>query len=728
MFVDAMKSARAFGSPDAPWDEAATVGKDGWPTGDFGAVILTLGTPDLSQQDFPPIDGTYHLTATGKANISSTGGSQVTVSNQHYDPKTNTTTADIIVGANAINIYLKFTETNDGRGGGGLKDVKLIRPGYDADTTQTFTDAFLNSLNDFQTLRYMDFSRTNDNPIVSWSARTTSSSPLQSADTGVAWEYAIELANVTGKDMWINVPSQADDNYITQLAMLLKNTLNPGINIYLEYSEEVWNGGFLQAHWNYDAAQKSVAANPSVLNYDGCNNPWYYAWRNIVVQLEHNVAIFADVFGQAAINDTIRPVLASQVGFPYVLRDQLNFLEHFYGNPSDTIYAIASAPYLGPTAASYDPSLTVNGVINALRNNLAELVQETEKYTALAAYYGLKHLAYEGGLDVQGDTAGNWLKAKLPAIYDPRMGQVVTEYLNAMYAAGIEQMLYYNQAGGHGVWGAWGLTENIYNLTGPIFKAATNFLNQPPPAVTPGTLLPLASTGGTVKIDAGSYIADQWQNTGAGGELPYAGAGSTYDYLLRSDDGVNATLTLSFANANASTLRIFLDGHELTTQSVSNTGELTIKLPIGCTGFHTLRLQVLNSGLTLRSLTFNVNEGESPPSLSIPAGLTAQSIFASQVVLTWNPFPNQTGAYIDRSTDGIKWTTIGTTLRPGDVIATGTPGGVGFARTPPVWLTPGDLLEVSVEGLGRIANRVVAEGGDHAAWPWDPPVKDKATL
>ena len=69
-----------------------------------------------------------------------------------------------------------------------------------------------------------------------------------------------------------------------------------------------------------------------------------------------------------------------------------------------------------------------------------------------------------------------------------------------------------------------------------------------------------------------------------------------------------------------------------------------------------------------------------------------------------------------------------TTLHPGDVIATGTPGGVGFARTPPVWLTPGDLLEVSVEGLGRIASRIVAEGGDHADWPGVPPVPDTATL
>jgi acylpyruvate hydrolase len=69
-----------------------------------------------------------------------------------------------------------------------------------------------------------------------------------------------------------------------------------------------------------------------------------------------------------------------------------------------------------------------------------------------------------------------------------------------------------------------------------------------------------------------------------------------------------------------------------------------------------------------------------------------------------------------------------TTLRPGDVIATGTPGGVGFARTPPVWLQPDDLIEVTIEGLGRIANRVVAEDADVAAWPWSPPSAKSASL
>jgi len=61
-----------------------------------------------------------------------------------------------------------------------------------------------------------------------------------------------------------------------------------------------------------------------------------------------------------------------------------------------------------------------------------------------------------------------------------------------------------------------------------------------------------------------------------------------------------------------------------------------------------------------------------------------------------------------------------TRLAPGDVIATGTPGGVGFASQPPVWLHPGDVIEVTVENVGTISNRVVAEPGDHAGWRWRP--------
>ena len=51
------------------------------------------------------------------------------------------------------------------------------------------------------------------------------------------------------------------------------------------------------------------------------------------------------------------------------------------------------------------------------------------------------------------------------------------------------------------------------------------------------------------------------------------------------------------------------------------------------------------------------------------------------------------------------------TLQPGDVIATGTPGGVGHARKPPRYLVAGDEVETSIDGIGVLRNRVVADGG-----------------
>lgn len=54
----------------------------------------------------------------------------------------------------------------------------------------------------------------------------------------------------------------------------------------------------------------------------------------------------------------------------------------------------------------------------------------------------------------------------------------------------------------------------------------------------------------------------------------------------------------------------------------------------------------------------------------------------------------------------------GLTLEPGDIIATGTPSGVGFARTPPEFLKPGDVVEMEIEGIGRMRNPVaLAEPG-----------------
>ncbi len=70
---------------------------------------------------------------------------------------------------------------------------------------------------------------------------------------------------------------------------------------------------------------------------------------------------------------------------------------------------------------------------------------------------------------------------------------------------------------------------------------------------------------------------------------------------------------------------------------------------------------------------------------------------------------SNTRELIFQITDLVAYLSSVVTLEPGDVVATGTPGGVGFARKPPRYLKPGDEVVVSIEGLGELRNPVVAE-------------------
>jgi len=59
--------------------------------------------------------------------------------------------------------------------------------------------------------------------------------------------------------------------------------------------------------------------------------------------------------------------------------------------------------------------------------------------------------------------------------------------------------------------------------------------------------------------------------------------------------------------------------------------------------------------------------------------------------------------------------TQGITLEPGDLVATGTPSGVGHARKPPLWMRPGDVCEVEIEGIGVLRNPIADEIAARAA-------------
>ncbi len=70
---------------------------------------------------------------------------------------------------------------------------------------------------------------------------------------------------------------------------------------------------------------------------------------------------------------------------------------------------------------------------------------------------------------------------------------------------------------------------------------------------------------------------------------------------------------------------------------------------------------------------------------------------------------DMTGAMIHDIYDQIAHLSTAFTLEPGDLLATGTPSGVGVAMSPPVYLRAGDVMRAEIEGIGSIENRVIAE-------------------
>jgi len=362
-----------------------------------------------------------------------------------------------------------------------LKNIKLLRPGYDTDA-EIFTREFKRAIEPFGAIRFMDYLNTNNSRIVTWNDRPKITDATFSIKGG-PYEYAIALANQTGKDAWLNVPGLADDDHITQLGTLVREKLRPDLNCFVEYSNEVWNGQFQQYKQNLEAAKAETAAGDKTLTNGGIDNDYYAAWRRVAKRSVEIHKLMGD-------DPRIKVILASQVGYDppgFLLKLQLEYIEKNYGAPNQFIYAVACAPYFSPGKDPDDPTkqkwltqrddLTVDMICQRMLDRTTNSAGASVKsFHALAKKYNLKSFAYEAGVDMQ--QFGNSLKAKIAAQTDPRMGEALEKYLTTWYDNGGDSLFYFNLCGRYSKFGYWGLTEDIRDLTTPKYQAAQRVAQQ----------------------------------------------------------------------------------------------------------------------------------------------------------------------------------------------------------------------------------------------------------
>jgi hypothetical protein len=440
-WVDVRNLFRKWGQPDKPWLEnpELKLTADGYPLADAGTLTYLKAYPD----------GVYHLSyeGTGEVEVKGMGRLEAPI-----DASKSVKTGRVVV-AHAKNplliLNIRNVDPQDP-----IRKLRLICPDYPPDTAEVFTAEFLRRVGPFAALRFLDWTQANDSPVARWDDRTRPESFLRTGPAGVAWEDVIALANRLDKDIWINVPDQADDDYVRQLARLLKATLHPGVRVYVEHSNELWNSQFRQTKRNREAA----LADSSL----GASNPTHRAAERAAARLVAIGAIFREEFGKEGPR-RVATVLAGQAANDAYLKAGLNYLQARHGEPRRVIGAVAVAAYLALAPKTEQPEMSVDDLFAELARARVKIVEQVRAHRQLAATYRLPLLAYEGGQHLVAANpvarAELNVESKRAAQDDPRMGRLLEGLVTDWHKAGGGLFVHYSHIRESSKSGYWGLLE-----------------------------------------------------------------------------------------------------------------------------------------------------------------------------------------------------------------------------------------------------------------------------
>jgi hypothetical protein len=420
---------------------------------------------------------------------------------------------------------LCITSTDPRHTGNNLRNIRVVYSKEESllEAGQTFRPGFLQLLQNFRVLRFMDWGRTNNNSISSWSKRSQLTDGGYGTAAGVPWEIDLGLANASGTDPWLDIPAEADNDYITQFATLAHRSLNTSSGIYVELSNEVWNASFSQYQYS---ARKGRELWPAAGAYQAATD--WYGMRT---------AQMCDIWKAVWGNDFSRVhcVLGAQTENPYTATQALDCpLWVGSGNAPCSkhhISEVAICWYFSFAVPASWGTLTRAQQLDQLFSELnhgglipgdypggyLKQAADFEKAYALALKpYDLPFISYEGGQGFSGAFAssqypeGSWaVELYIAANRDPRMRDAYLSALTAWRANGGRTATQYADISAPNHWGEWGALESFGDTTSPLtssppkWEGLQRFIS--------GSPCWWAGCAGTVGSDAGPQMHEKAQ-------------------------------------------------------------------------------------------------------------------------------------------------------------------------------------------------------------------------
>lgn len=378
--------------------------------------------------------------------------------------------------------------------GNHIRNMRIIPAEYKnkEDKLPRFNPLYLQGLEPFHALRLMDFVNTNNSKNRDWADRTLPDHYTQGLDKGVAWEHAIALANTLHADLWVCIPHLATDDYIMNLAHLLHDNLDPGLKLYVEFSNEMWNWMFSQSTYILNNApghpDAYVSEELAQIGPAGADHPEKDAFM-----MARCFRIFNSVWADRRNN--LVNVAAIQVVWHDTFQRVMKYLFDTDGIGADAIsptgYMCGISEEEHARWNAMDPAqVTPEMVLECCRPNYDESYQAIVK---TAKEYGVDIVVYEGGQHLQPYNQGDWQYNH--AVYDaqihPAMYKRYIQNTYVMKQMGVKLFMAYSYVSPRQQrWGSWGHLEKLEDMnSSDLMKSAPKYR----------ALLDVNSTRGDVK-------------------------------------------------------------------------------------------------------------------------------------------------------------------------------------------------------------------------------------
>lgn len=531
-FIDLMKTARPWighlpgqhGGVDYEVLKASgLIDPQGWPIS-APRGIEALETYILTDQpaDAKGLAGRYLLTYEGIGRVQVTGP----VSQLRYgkgEIRFNYEPGDGLVG-------VRVSRVDPTGSGNHIRNIRVMREDHIQlyELGLRFNPDWLRHISDMRVLRFMDWMGTNNSRQTVWDDRPKVED-FSYADyvRGVPVEIMVELANEVGADPWFTLPHLVDDDYIRRFATYVRDHLDTNLKAYVEYSNEVWNWQFEQAHWAEEQAAK---------RWGEGGDGWVQFGGMRAAEMAR---IWSEVFGEHNAQRLVR-VISPQTGWlglEHGLLNAPNFLaeDDTHRPPFEDFDAYAVTGYFNLEGDSDEAAQRVlswlekgeDHATDRLLKHLAEtsvdaLVNNYFPYHAdVAAQHGLQFIMYEGGTHVVG--RGDWVNNRQLTDFYTRFNY--TEEIAKLYqmifdgwqSAGGTLFTAYHDVATPSKWGSWGHLRHLDDIN-PRWTALMSYNASRP--VTWETRAPETFNNGTIRKadeEGGKTLAQQPRDILLGG-------------------------------------------------------------------------------------------------------------------------------------------------------------------------------------------------------------------